>query len=111
MIRRPPRSTLFPYTTLFRSPHFLPLFHTSSGTEERIATDNRSTRLADERLWPGRLVFRDGRTEPPQLRPARQYAIERLHDAQVPHADARLFAHQAHRFGPGEGFAIRAIGG
>src|SRR3712207_8811142 len=23
MIRRPPRSTLFPYTTLFRSPHFL----------------------------------------------------------------------------------------
>src|SRR2546429_1593581 len=26
MIRRPPRSTLFPYTTLFRS-HFLPLPH------------------------------------------------------------------------------------
>src|SRR3712207_7429117 len=24
MIRRPPRSTLFPYTTLFRSPHQLP---------------------------------------------------------------------------------------
>src|SRR3989449_11130775 len=24
MIRRPPRSTLFPYTTLFRSPHALP---------------------------------------------------------------------------------------
>src|ERR1017187_10798343 len=24
MIRRPPRSTLFPYTTLFRSPFFLP---------------------------------------------------------------------------------------
>src|SRR2546422_10187183 len=24
MIRRPPRSTLFPYTTLFRSPHRLP---------------------------------------------------------------------------------------
>src|SRR5438034_4526572 len=24
MIRRPPRSTLFPYTTLFRSPSFLP---------------------------------------------------------------------------------------
>src|SRR3712207_8272818 len=23
MIRRPPRSTLFPYTTLFRSPYFL----------------------------------------------------------------------------------------
>src|SRR3712207_6982229 len=25
MIRRPPRSTLFPYTTLFRSPHDHPL--------------------------------------------------------------------------------------
>src|SRR3712207_7095040 len=25
MIRRPPRSTLFPYTTLFRSPRFLSL--------------------------------------------------------------------------------------
>src|SRR3989475_10821152 len=25
MIRRPPRSTLFPYTTLFRSPHHLDL--------------------------------------------------------------------------------------
>src|SRR3712207_6911915 len=25
MIRRPPRSPLFPYTTLFRSPHNLPL--------------------------------------------------------------------------------------
>src|SRR2546429_5400486 len=26
MIRRPPRSTLFPYTTLFRSPQFLEVF-------------------------------------------------------------------------------------
>src|SRR2546426_7379798 len=29
MIRRPPRSTLFPYTTLFRS---LPFFHAKFGT-------------------------------------------------------------------------------
>src|ERR1039458_7853950 len=27
MIRRPPRSTLFPYTTLFRSPHHAPPGH------------------------------------------------------------------------------------
>src|SRR5258708_36185729 len=27
MIRRPPRSTLFPYTTLFRSPRWLKLLH------------------------------------------------------------------------------------
>src|SRR3712207_7502398 len=29
MIRRPPRSTLFPYTTLFRSPQLLPVFYRS----------------------------------------------------------------------------------
>src|SRR5256884_6024627 len=31
MIRRPPRSTLFPYTTLFRSPVFLAALTTVSG--------------------------------------------------------------------------------
>src|SRR5690554_7475060 len=30
MIRRPPRSTLFPYTTLFRSPPFTPRRHLST---------------------------------------------------------------------------------
>src|SRR2546425_6324904 len=39
MIRRPPRSTLFPYTTLFRSPH--PILDTLPCKRERgrIATD------------------------------------------------------------------------
>nr|WP_223997881.1 GNAT family N-acetyltransferase [Burkholderia gladioli] len=41
MIRRPPRSTLFPYTTLFRSPsgslHALPLFH-AAGNLGRITS-------------------------------------------------------------------------
>src|SRR2546430_12427082 len=31
MIRRPPRSTLFPYTTLFRSPNHLAVPHPSFG--------------------------------------------------------------------------------
>src|SRR2546430_6323125 len=31
MIRRPPRSTLFPYTTLFRSPSFGPSWMTRNG--------------------------------------------------------------------------------
>src|SRR2546426_5597775 len=31
MIRRPPRSTLFPYTTLFRSILFIPLFQVVNG--------------------------------------------------------------------------------
>src|SRR2546427_9789502 len=47
MIRRPPRSTLFPYTTLFRSPPSLPLpaarlkFPRCSGW----SADRKSTRL------------------------------------------------------------------
>src|SRR5207248_8879285 len=53
MIRRPPRSTLFPYTTLFRSPvpctSFSPtlrgigLLHTTSAYNE--LKDRKSTRL------------------------------------------------------------------
>src|SRR2546430_12182032 len=31
MIRRPPRSTLFPYTTLFRSQELLDRFHVAAG--------------------------------------------------------------------------------
>src|SRR3712207_8550799 len=41
MIRRPPRSTLFPYTTLFRSPafvdHVIAAFHEAGGRAERAA--------------------------------------------------------------------------
>src|SRR2546421_6431527 len=45
MIRRPPRSTLFPYTTLFRS-GFIAQPHTSAG---RIPTD-KGYRLFVDRL-------------------------------------------------------------
>src|SRR3712207_8685952 len=41
MIRRPPRSTLFPYTTLFRSFFF-----------QTLLTDLRSGRKPKERLFP-----------------------------------------------------------
>src|SRR2546430_7327239 len=50
MIRRPPRSTLFPYTTLFRS-HFvensqrLAANSTLPGPAQTPATDRKSTRL------------------------------------------------------------------
>src|SRR2546421_7011396 len=37
MIRRPPRSTLFPYTTLFRSPN--------RETDDRVAADDVGGRL------------------------------------------------------------------
>src|SRR5256885_5130909 len=38
MIRRPPRSTLFPYTTLFRSPADQPEFLSSMGLSEPAST-------------------------------------------------------------------------
>src|SRR2546429_4766497 len=43
MIRRPPRSTLFPYTTLFRSPS-LPVH--AEGWQERLAEDVGNLRAA-----------------------------------------------------------------
>src|SRR5258708_17859646 len=53
MIRRPPRSTLFPYTTLFRSEDRLPMFHLAleplSALRSRIRNhgnqDRKTTRL------------------------------------------------------------------
>src|SRR5256885_16579302 len=39
MIRRPPRSTLFPYTTLFRSPAFLVIIYCLTG---RTGADART---------------------------------------------------------------------
>ena len=57
MIRRPPRSTLFPYTTLFRSYRFLApagitgLWQIRSADvhnpEERIALDNQYAMIAN----------------------------------------------------------------
>src|SRR2546425_2526922 len=37
MIRRPPRSTLFPYTTLFRSRHRLPFTRADEKLQARLA--------------------------------------------------------------------------
>src|SRR3982751_7007346 len=47
MIRRPPRSTLFPYTTLFRSPIEEPPITAPSGGGTRLSSmgDRKSTRL------------------------------------------------------------------
>src|SRR5688572_31826801 len=48
MIRRPPRSTLFPYTTLFRSRFLwppLPRAAFSPSTSTQAAPDRKSTRL------------------------------------------------------------------
>src|SRR3989442_3558492 len=41
MIRRPPRSTLFPYTTLFRSRHPIGARHRRHGPARRTGTADR----------------------------------------------------------------------
>src|SRR5271170_8282786 len=60
MIRRPPRSTLFPYTTLFRSTHparRAPRFQ--CGRRARIfgCADRKSTRLNSSHEWISYAVF------------------------------------------------------
>src|SRR5256885_9634777 len=67
MIRRPPRSTLFPYTTLFRSelhgrgrrpgPDGGQRSATTCGDEERHERDRKSTRLNSSHLVISYAVF------------------------------------------------------
>src|SRR6266849_9921442 len=58
MIRRPPRSTLFPYTTLFRSlrrRRSLPSWHLRAWRPHR--RDRKSTRLNSSHEWISYAVF------------------------------------------------------
>src|SRR5438105_11396159 len=71
MIRRPPRSTLFPYTTLFRSPCLVGVDRTPHGSFHRHRrtaqrgqehdadgkTDRKSTRLNSSHEWISYAVF------------------------------------------------------
>src|SRR3989442_7536148 len=64
MIRRPPRSTLFPYTTLFRSPYSVkknPLHQMCSSCETSRRThaieDRKSTRLNSSHVRISYAVF------------------------------------------------------
>src|SRR5438874_9815175 len=69
MIRQPPRSTLFPYTTLFRSPvdrrdphaerdrrHVDPELH-RGGSGRHLGTDRKSTRLNSSHVEISYAVF------------------------------------------------------
>src|SRR3712207_9248084 len=63
MIRRPPRSTLFPYTTLFRSSEARRIVST---TMERLASDLTSESTVKAIALPsddmkGRVIGREGR--------------------------------------------------
>src|SRR6266536_1639759 len=60
MIRRPPRSTLFPYTTLFRSPfHEIIGIRPSrrSASSRTVGKDRKSTRLNSSHEWISYAVF------------------------------------------------------
>src|SRR5256885_13564308 len=63
MIRRPPRSTLFPYTTLFRSPEKYfrnPMIHITlpdGSQREYPGPDRKSTRLNSSHLVISYAVF------------------------------------------------------
>src|SRR2546429_4018412 len=64
MIRRPPRSTLFPYTTLFRSRRRRPraglVFHSDRGSEYAaiaVEEDRKSTRLNSSHGYISYAVF------------------------------------------------------
>src|SRR5690348_17788018 len=84
MIRRPPRSTLFPYTTLFRS----------GGPGEAGVSDQLSE---GHRLTGSQCAQRDGGVDPPQQRgvssgePIRQRSEEHTSELQSPvHLVCRL---------------------
>src|SRR5437899_5051147 len=63
MIRRPPRSTLFPYTTLFRSSVVRPCLAwprsavSTSGVDSDVVADRKSTRLNSSHLGISYAVF------------------------------------------------------
>src|SRR6266446_7757806 len=57
MIRRPPRSTLFPYTTLFRPEPGWRSWNINRRGWRRIASDRKSTRLNSSHLVISYAVF------------------------------------------------------
>src|SRR2546430_4169603 len=61
MIRRPPRSTLFPYTTLFRSGHGIKPAHTDNRligiAKCRIRSEEHTTELQSQSTLVSRLLL------------------------------------------------------
>src|ERR1039457_7581504 len=86
MIRRPPRSTLFPYTTLFRSQL---VCRTARGTErgckrQPLGLDRKSTRLNSSHLVISYAVFclkkqKQDNDHPPSQQTATDHTHHQLH--------------------------------
>src|SRR2546427_5701119 len=70
MIRRPPRSTLFPYTTLFRSVRTPPCTGYARDTTQRPSSRGAILALTD------RLLHEQGRSSPPP-RPLADTRVQR----------------------------------
>src|SRR5947199_1380681 len=86
MIRRPPRSTLFPYTTLFRSPDLRGHEYRCHASETRFGVhvsaslekqDRKSTRLNSSHLGISYAVFCLKKKKPSPLRRAAQGGARR----------------------------------
>src|SRR3712207_7625773 len=81
MIRRPPRSTLFPYTTLFRSRQRRGQRHAFRGREDRVYPGQRQggTRIDGADAGVGVRAAQEGRSEEhtSELQ-SRQYLVCRL---------------------------------
>src|SRR6202789_3767667 len=86
MIRRPPRSTLFPYTTLFRSAKSKSrLIQTANSWEpgkDSVAEDRKSTRLNSSHYSISYAVFclkkKNRQSKPPPQRPSAARAAHSL---------------------------------
>src|SRR3712207_8091120 len=61
MIRRPPRSTLFPYTTLFRSEDVRPKVRYGRRTKLAVTLDRPTLVQLPVLYYPGLLTVRDNR--------------------------------------------------
>src|ERR1041384_8412925 len=84
MIRRPPRSTLFPYTTLFRSDLFLetgaPVHDSGAGNQEKIRSEEHTSELQSLAylVCPLLLEKKNTRTTPTSLSTRTRAAPTRL---------------------------------
>src|SRR5258705_8084704 len=80
MIRRPPRSTLFPYTTLFRSKEQpdvdAKLRYSVAGIYHTLGLDRKSTRLNSSHLGISYAVFCLKKKNSSKERPADHTAIQ-----------------------------------
>src|SRR5260221_3876711 len=93
MIRRPPRSTLFPYTTLFRSPQIVqgPGVCRLEGYGRIHAGDRKSTRLNSSHTVISYAVFclkKKNKRQPRSRRTSTERALDTQHHLTVRTHDA-----------------------